>query len=374
MHLAIIVLPTESYYHDYHNYYAKPSLSYDRPNFGNFEIPYYEGYDNNVRHYYEKSLLRPGYDRFDFNKYQIRPNFDYHSKRRSYKRPHPVEEYKRYKEDLKDLNKKMDTIINKMPDKMVNKIVDKMNNKNIIYEPEVTIHEEPKVTEISETKLITIEDTIDGNEEKLAVEKKADESKDEPLEFDKEVSKNKKEDNAKNEEKVEDEVEDDPIKVKARNRINSNTKAKIRSRKARGTKRRKSIRDYDSEAEIDTESETTASPFVFPLATDFYDSTPFPLPNNLHLFAENSNIYNIKAGPPDWSQYLGSGGVGNLLPTGIAGGLDSLAAGLRSGAKAGLTNIILGSGDMIGANSGYTYDNNQNFGYNNNYQNYRKSG
>jgi hypothetical protein len=106
VHSVIIVLPTESYYDDYHNYYAKPSLPYDRPNFGNFEIPYYEGYDNNIRHYYEKSHLRPDYDRFDFNKYQIRPNFDYHSKSRPYERPHPAEEYNRYKEDLKDLYKK----------------------------------------------------------------------------------------------------------------------------------------------------------------------------------------------------------------------------------------------------------------------------
>jgi hypothetical protein len=58
------------------------------------------------------------------------------------------------------------------------------------------------------------------------------------------------------------------------------------------------------------------------------------------------------------------------LPTSIAGGLGRLAAGLRSGAKAGFTNIILGSGGMrgmTGANSGYTF--NKNFGNNNNYQN-----
>jgi hypothetical protein len=71
----------------------------------------------------------------------------------------------------------MDTIINKMPNKIVDKIVDKMNNKNIIDEPEVTTHEEPKVTEISETKLITTEDTIDGNEKQLAIEKKTDHSR-----------------------------------------------------------------------------------------------------------------------------------------------------------------------------------------------------
>jgi hypothetical protein len=121
--------------------------------------------------HYEKSHLRPGYDRFNFNKYQIRLNFDYHSKRRPYKRPHSAQQYKRYKEDFKDLHKKMDTIMNKMPDKIVDKIIGKMNNKNIIDEPEVTTHEEPKVKEISETKLITT-DTIDGNEEKLAVEKR----------------------------------------------------------------------------------------------------------------------------------------------------------------------------------------------------------
>lgn len=188
----------------------------------------------------------------------------------------------------------MDTIINKMPNKIVDKIVDKMNNKNIIDEPEVTTHEEPKVTEISETKLITTEDTIDGNEKQLAIEKKTDHSKDELLEFDKEVNKNEKENNAKNEEKVEDSrgqqrtVEDDIIKVEAPNRINSNTKAKVRSLKARGTKRRKSVRDYDSEAENYKELETTTSLFVFSLATHFYDSTPLPLPDNLHLFAETA--------------------------------------------------------------------------------------